>query len=91
MAKLTFKVWATICIGMAVQGGAVSVVATFGLAAAHLVDTTIKPLELNQVWGVFLGGAVVKIATYLQKQPMPTWTGDTEVTEKDKNGTNPKV
>lgn len=77
MAKLSLKNWLTLIAGTAIQGGAVSVVAVLGLATSHLIDASIKPLELNQIWGVFLGGAIARIVLYLQKQPMPSWKDDT--------------
>ena len=84
MAKLSLKNWLVLIAGTAIQGGAVSVVAVLGLATSHLIDASIKPLELNQIWGVFLGGAIARIVLYLQKQPVPMWKGDTESLSKPK-------
>lgn len=90
MAKLTLRKWANTLIGMFVQGGASAAVSTFGLAGAHAVGVPVQPLDLKQVCGIFLAGAVIRTMRFLERSPVPEFgdeagqanAGDTETINK---------
>lgn len=88
MAKLTALKWLNTLIGMFVQGGATSLVATCGSHLAPAVGWEVRPLDPDQMMIVFLGGAVFKAAKFLEKSPVPNFGADlddeTTITQKHK-------
>lgn len=88
MAKLTVLRWLNTLIGMFVQGGATSLVATCGSHLAPAVGWEVRPLDPDQMVIVFLGGAIFNAAKFLKKSPIPNFGGesdsDTTITPKPK-------
>jgi len=82
MAKQTFKRWAKNLVAMAIQGGAASASATFGLAGANSLGVPVTPLDIKQFFAVFLAGAIAKSIDYLKTTPPPGFTEETIVIEK---------
>ena len=67
---------------MAIQGGAASASATFGLAGANSLGVPVTPLDIKQFFAVFLAGAIAKSIDYMKREPIPGFTEETIVIEK---------
>lgn len=81
--KKKTKLWLRAVVAAIISGASNNILASAGLGAAGWVGIKVEPLTVDQMGALMFAGAVVGVAAFLVKSPLPPCNGHTEFFKKD--------